>query len=281
MNRLALPGRVWIASDIHLGPDVPATAAAFHSFLEQAARQADTLILAGDIFDAWIGDDVALKAPEPWLRDSLAALRQTATRLPLWIGRGNRDFLIGPELLHYLGARQLPEPALLDTDAGTLLLAHGDEYCTGDPGYQRFRRLVRMPAVQRAYLALPLQWRKGIAAWARSRSMHANQYKTPEIMDVNRTAVIEALRDTDAHTLIHGHTHRPGRHTVEIGTRRCERWVLPDWDFDHADKSRGGWILIDDSGVRIVHHDQAAASTAHAGGSGVEVKVQQTAPVSF
>lgn len=258
MNKLALPGRVWVASDVHLGPDAPATAAAFHGFLEQAALKADALILAGDIFDAWIGDDVALEPSAPaWLRASLDALRQTAARIPVWLGHGNRDFLMGQALLSHIGARLLPEPVLLETDAGAILLAHGDAYCTADPGYQRFRRIVRTPAVQRAYLALPLRARKGIAAWARGRSMHANQYKAADIMDVEPGAIELALRQAGADTLIHGHTHRPARHVLSVDQRRCERLVLPDWDFDHALAARGGWIDIDSQGLRIIQYGPA------------------------
>ena len=29
--------------------------------------------------------------------------------------------------------------------------------------------------------------------------------------------------------LVHGHTHRPGRHELSVDGRRAERWVLPDW----------------------------------------------------
>ena len=251
LNKLNLPGRVWIASDIHLGPDSPATAAAFHAFLEQAGREADTLILAGDIFDAWIGDDVAFR-PEPWLKASLDALKAAAIRTPLWLGRGNRDFLIGKRLATQLGARLLPEPALLHTDAGLILLAHGDEYCTADARYQRFRRIVRHPGVQRAYFALPLALRQQIASWARRRSTHANRYKPADIMDVTPSAVEQALREAGSTILVHGHTHRPATHYLTVDGRACERWVIPDWDFDHAGSPRGGWIELSANGLQMM-----------------------------
>lgn len=251
MNKLSIQGRLWIASDIHLGPEAPATAAAFFRFLEQAAAEADALILAGDIFDAWIGDDAALHDPEPWLEASVVALRHTAAHIPLWLGRGNRDFLLGETFARHARARLLPEPVLLQTDAGPVLLAHGDEFCTADHGYQRFRRFVRRPNVQRAYLALPLGVRRQIAAWARGRSMQANRYKPADIMDVETSAVEAALRASGAGTLIHGHTHRPARHALTVDGRTCERLVLPDWDFDHVETPRGGWIAIDRDGVHL------------------------------
>lgn len=254
MNKLSLPGRVWIASDIHLGPDSPATAAAFMNFLERAASHADTLILAGDIFDAWIGDDLALHEPPTWLEEALQALRQAGERCSLWLGHGNRDFLMGDTLMRHLGAKALPETSLLLTDAGRILLAHGDEYCTADAGYQRFRRLVRNPAVQAAFLALPLRLRRGIAARARQRSMRVNQYKHRDIMDVELSAISDALRRADTTMLIHGHTHQPARHQMQVDGRDCERLVLPDWDFD-ATPPRGGWVEIDAHGVRLVQRD--------------------------
>src|SRR5690606_14073864 len=122
LNRLALPGRVWIASDIHPGEHNPGTAAASSRFLQRARHEADALVLCGDIFEAWIGDDHALNAPPAWLGQALAALRDTARDIPLWLGRGNRDFLMGPALARSLGAQLLDDEVLLSTEAGTVLL---------------------------------------------------------------------------------------------------------------------------------------------------------------
>ena len=208
----------------------------------------------GDLFDAWIGDDVAIQSPEPWLQSAIANLQATAKRIPLWIGRGNRDFLMGPTLMRHIGAELLPDPVILHSDAGRILLSHGDEYCSADESYQRFRRLVRRKDIQRIYLALPLLVRKRIAAWARARSMDSNQYKDTGIMDVTPTAVIDALRRSQASKLIHGHTHRPARHPLSVDGRNCERLVIPDWDFDHSERPRGGWIEVSDQGVRLVQY---------------------------
>jgi len=262
LNKLSLPGRLWVASDIHLGPDTPHTAAAFHAFLHDARKKADALILAGDIFDAWIGDDVALASQEPWLKEALHALQLTAARMPLWLGHGNRDFLMGDTLARHLGAGILPDQILLDTDAGPVLLAHGDQYCLADAGYQRFRRMVREPAVQQGFLHLPRSIRQRIASWARKRSMAANRYKSKEIMDVTPAAVARALRSVSARTLIHGHTHRPGTHQFELDGRQVQRVVLPDWDYDHAFPPRGGWLVIDQSGLQL--HDATTELTLHA-----------------
>lgn len=217
-------------------------------FLEAAAEDAAALVLPGDIFDAWIGDDVIKIAP-PWLATALQALQRTATRIPVWLGRGNRDFLMGPDLVQALGAHLLPEPAILETDFGRILLSHGDEYCTDDIAYQQFRKMVRDPQWQAAFLAKSIPDRMAMAQQARGESQTANQTKSAEIMDVNAQAVEDAFRHADIDIVVHGHTHRPARHVLEVDGRRRERWVLPDWECDHASPPRGGWLVIDRDGL--------------------------------
>ncbi|CUJ53011.1 UDP-2,3-diacylglucosamine diphosphatase [Achromobacter xylosoxidans] len=257
MNKIALPGPVWLASDLHLGPATPATAEAFLAFLQAAEEEAAALLLPGDIFDAWIGDDVIRAAP-PWLATALTALRTTASRIPLWLGRGNRDFLIGEEQAGAVGARLLPEPALLQTDYGDVLLTHGDEFCTDDAAYQQFRQMVRNPQWQAAFLAKTIPERLAMAQQARGESQMANQSKSMEIMDVNAAAVEQAFRDSGVALMVHGHTHRPARHVLEVDGSKRERWVLPDWDCDHVSPPRGGWLVIDRDGLQFYDLEAAA-----------------------
>jgi UDP-2,3-diacylglucosamine hydrolase len=65
-------------------------------------------------------------------------------------------------------------------------------------------------------------------------------------MDVSEEAVREALRAHGLTRLVHGHTHRPAHHQLELDGRPCERWVLPDW------YARGGYLAIDEAGSRLV-----------------------------
>ena len=256
MNKIVLQGPVWLASDMHLGPAAPATGEAFLGLLEAAAGEAAALLLPGDIFDAWIGDDVIGAAP-PWLAAVLQGLQRTAARIPVWLGRGNRDFLMGAGLADALNARLLPEPALLETDYGRVLLTHGDEYCIDDAAYQQFRAMVRNPQWQEQFLAKSVPERLALAQQARGESQAANQMKSAEIMDVNAQAIEDAFRAADVDIIVHGHTHRPGRHVLQVDGRRRERWVLPDWDCDHADPPRGGWLVIDPDGLELYDLDTA------------------------
>lgn len=257
---LQTPGTLWLAADIHLGADTPGTTAAFASFLHQAADSADALFLVGDIFDAWLGDDLATDHPPSWLQPILLALKATSQQISLYIGRGNRDFLMGEALAQHVGAKLLPDCVRLNTDAGSLLVSHGDEYCTQDKAYQRFRRLVRHPSVQQWFLNRPLTWRQAIANRARQRSRRANLDKPVQIMDVTQEAVTAALAASGCETLVHGHTHRPGVHNLVIDGQPHQRIVLPDWLVEVNNPIRGGWLHVDKQGATLHYLPGAAQS---------------------
>ena len=65
-------------------------------------------------------------------------------------------------------------------------------------------------------------------------------------MDVAPAAVEQALRRHGYPRLIHGHTHRPGRHVHRIDGHICERWVLTDW------YGRAGYLRCDPDGCQAV-----------------------------
>lgn len=77
-----------------------------------------------------------------------------------------------------------------------------------------------------------------MAADLRAQSEREKAAKVPAIMDVNARAVDEALRASGCRTIIHGHTHRPGHHTVRGESGAMQRWVLPDW------RPAGGYLLV-------------------------------------
>jgi UDP-2,3-diacylglucosamine hydrolase len=48
-------------------------------------------------------------------------------------------------------------------------------------------------------------------------------------MDVNQGAVMRTINEHGVDVLLHGHTHRPDVHTVDLGNRKAKRIVLGDW----------------------------------------------------
>lgn len=214
-------------ADLHLSPAQPATLAAFARYLAGPTRSAGALYILGDLFDAWPGDDALATPAAQAVTRALAALADSGCAIHFLAG--NRDFLADQAFADAARLTLLEEPALVELGGRKYLLQHGDALCTDDVAYQKFRTMVRNPVWRTDFLAKPLNERLAIASEARQQSEDAKQVKSYEIMDVNAGAVEACLRAAGYPDLIHGHTHRPGRHDIELDGRHCSRWVLPDW----------------------------------------------------
>jgi UDP-2,3-diacylglucosamine hydrolase len=190
-----------------------------------------------------VGDD-GLALPFP--QRIASALRPLAQRVPVRFMHGNRDFLVAQGFARATGAEIIGDPAKVDLYGVSALLLHGDTLCTDDAAYQSFRVQVRDPAWQRATLSRPLQERVELAKGMRLQSEGAKQGKAMDIMDVSRSAVERAFVESGCDVMIHGHTHRPGRHAYQVGGRERIRWVLPDW------YERGGYLEASPEGIRAI-----------------------------
>jgi UDP-2,3-diacylglucosamine hydrolase len=231
-------------SDLHLTEERPAANERFIAFLEKTARPADALYILGDFFEYWIGDD---DLAEPFNAVVAGLLRELSRKgVQISLMHGNRDFLIGERFCAATGAELLEDPIVREVGGVKTLLMHGDTLCTDDVEYQAWRRKARDPAFQAQFLAKSLSERRLAVGQMREKSRQVVQEKTAEIMDVNDDAVREALRRHGVRRLIHGHTHRPGRHALEVDGARCERWVLPDW------YGRGGYLEVGRVGPKLV-----------------------------
>ncbi|WP_302795731.1 UDP-2,3-diacylglucosamine diphosphatase [Hafnia paralvei] len=221
--------RTLFIADLHLSEQEPAITAGFLRFLQREAYQADALYILGDFFEYWIGDD----DPQPLHREISSALHDlTNSGVPCYFIHGNRDFLIGKRFAQECGMTLLPQEKRLSLYGHPILIMHGDTLCTDDVDYQRYRRKVNNPFIQKLFSWLPLRTRLNIAAKMRDRSQMTNDGKSEAIMDVNQQAVIEALERNQAEWLIHGHTHRPAIHNVDMPNGKlAKRAVLGAWHY--------------------------------------------------
>jgi UDP-2,3-diacylglucosamine hydrolase len=228
-------------SDLHLAPARPAPLAAFHRFARETARAAAGLYILGDFFDFWIGDD---QLRERYAHDVAQSLRGVADAgVPVYVGHGNRDFLIGERFARATGSQLLAEQVVIAPDGERVLVTHGDEFCTDDVEYQNYRQRIRSAQSVQRLLSLPPLARRGIAWWLRRKSRNATALKPESITDVSQSAVEEAFRRHDVRRIVHGHTHRPATHRLAVDGVPRERVVLADWhDRGHVLALRRGVI---------------------------------------
>ena len=213
-------------SDLHLDPSTPDQNATFLHFLNTLAPQADALYILGDFFDVWIGDDHRTPFSQQII-DALLRLSQTG--VPTYFMRGNRDFLLGKQFAKASGLTLLADTTSIDLYGKPTLLMHGDSLCPLDSKHQKFRRFVNKRFHQKCMLATPLAFRQWVAKRMRHQSRHHQSTLNDTIMDVTAGAVNQAFKQSGAELLIHGHTHRPAIHAMQINEQSVTRAVLGAW----------------------------------------------------
>ena len=229
-------------SDLHLEESKPEIGKQFLEFLEGEAAGADALFILGDLFESWVGDD----DPNPHYAIMKSGLRTLVdSGVPVFFMHGNRDFMIGTQFAEETGVTILDDPETIEMHGYTVMLSHGDALCIDDKQYQQVRLMTRNPEWQAMMRAKPLHERLAFAENARKQSQAYNDSVGDDIMDVNQDAVVGTFRNRDIDILLHGHTHRPAIHDLDLNGRTGRRIVLGDW-FEH-----GSVVRWDEDGPRL------------------------------
>jgi UDP-2,3-diacylglucosamine hydrolase len=230
-------------ADLHLSSTHPEITDGFFYFIEQYASKADKLYVLGDLFDFWIGDD----DNSPFSRSIIDAFQTlTHSGVDCYFIHGNRDFLIGNRFSQESGVTLLPQETKIDLYGTPTLILHGDTLCQDDVKYQEFRKKVHQPWLQKLFLCVPLLLRKKIVSSVQKKTRQDKQTKALNIMDVTESEVKKVMNTYQVPLMIHGHTHRPFEHTVDLDNAKGKRVVLGDW-------YRNGYALaFDETGEKLI-----------------------------
>lgn len=215
-------------ADLHLGGGAATTETLFYAFLDSLEPTENSLLILGDLFEVWTGDDVhsplAIR-----VAGKLRNLSTTGTNI--FFIHGNRDFLIGDQFARSAGMTLLDEPMVLTNSNPATGFVHGDCLCTADKKFQRFREKSRSAPWQRRILSLPRFARRWLGQFARWRSKYHGREtikQVPQMADVTLEAVSRLMGEHSLMRLVHGHTHRLGIHE-DVAGLGTQRWVLGDW----------------------------------------------------
>ena len=255
MSSLALPAfgafiapNAWqvidFISDLHLATDTPRGFEAWSRYMH--GTPADAVFILGDLFEVWVGDDTRFEGFEAQCAE---VLREAASRRQVSFMVGNRDFLVGADMLSACTVSALADPTVVTAFGKRLLLTHGDALCLADTDYQAFRTMVRSTAWQASVLARPLAERRALAREVRHESERRHGTMQAEWLDLDRATSLEWMRAADAPELVHGHTHRPADQVLQPG---FTRHVLSDWDLDHAAVPRAEVLRWTRAGLRRI-----------------------------
>jgi len=233
-------------SDLHLSPARPELTRLACDFLTEQQGQVDEVYILGDIFNTWLGDDL-VPAEFGLFISALKKLSSSGIRLYLMVG--NRDFMLGRDFARDVGASLIQDGYPLEMGDKHAQLMHGDSLCIDDISYQRYRRIVRNRFLQWCFRKLPARFRSRISDQIIAKSKQKKQSKTAMIMDVNQAEVRRVMAAENRDLMIHGHTHRPAIHQVDLADgKTTHRVVLGDWD------DKISYLLADDQQLTLHDH---------------------------
>ncbi len=205
LQSIELPAGTLVISDLHLDAASAGGHAAFLDFL-RAARGRPTLLILGDLFDAWVGP---AHSRLPGAEVVIRALRDASDGgTSIWLVHGNRDFLLDDRFSRATGVRLCPNGMLASgVGVGRALFLHGDELCTLDRSYQRLKRIVRSAPARWLAPRLPDALSLGLARRLRGASKAALARKPAATKRQQAGEVELRAAAAGASVLICGHAH--------------------------------------------------------------------------
>ncbi len=229
-------------SDLHLCAERPEKLVLFKRLLQGPARDAESLYILGDLFEAWAGDDDST-APHGEIIAELSAYTQSGAGL--FVMRGNRDYLMSKRFAEKTGGQLLDDETLITMNGEKILLMHGDTLCTEDVKYQVFRKIVNNVFSRNFFMCFPYNLRTKVWHKIRGAAIKSAEKKSEYLSDVHQATVEAKMKKHDVLCLIHGHTHRQAIHEFKLDGQDAKRIVLGDWYLDDS-------ILVsDEAGLKL------------------------------
>ncbi|MCC2624887.1 MAG: UDP-2,3-diacylglucosamine diphosphatase [Burkholderiales bacterium] len=231
-------------SDLHLSPETPENNQILFNLLTSWQQNLDGLYILGDFFDYYLGDD----DNNEFMLSIKKAFREFTKHVPIYFIGGNHDFGIGPIFEKETKIRFIRDLTTIKVGTNTILLSHGDAFCTLDIKYQRMKKILQNPLLMYILRKTPLSWRYKLKDTLEKKSAKAFNSMPQDTYHVVDNTIIEFAKQKQANIVIHGHTHKPGRYLIEANNLTIQRYEIPDW----ADRPGGGHIMLEDDTFQIV-----------------------------
>jgi UDP-2,3-diacylglucosamine hydrolase len=180
--------RLLVVSDLHVsGPDDPLYASLLR-LLGERTRPGDVVVLAGDLFDLFVGNkQVFVRRYSEFLQ----ALRDAGSRgVELHYIEGNHDFHIRHAFRGIPGLKVHPQEVSFQLHGKRFFVAHGDLVDREDVGYRVLRGFFRSPIMKAFVAAAPDRWIEGIGR----KSSETSRRKGPRLPSQLPANQVERLR---------------------------------------------------------------------------------------
>ena len=138
-------GKIYFASDIHLGKDLALSSdereTMFIQWLESAQHNAEKIYILGDLFDYWYEYKHVIPRGFDRILSTLRTLK--SNNVDIEIFTGNHDMWMKDFFSTELGIPLHRDPIIVTHHNKTLFLGHGDGLGPGDHGYKFLKQVFR------------------------------------------------------------------------------------------------------------------------------------------
>lgn len=231
-----MTNKIIVVADVHLSPTSAQRNQLFFQFLEQLPP-VKALFILGDLFDAWIGDD----DDSDYVNQCRQYLKNAG--IPIFIQRGNRDFMLGLRWFKQTTSTLLPDWYVFNSGEKKFLMTHGD-LLVDNQRYLRSRNIITIPLIKFFLYQLPFKTRQKLAKKLRDDSDGGDTVSHPNIEKIK-----DNLLKYSCNTLIYGHFHQP--HITPIDSTDSSdqsplHCCLPHWQ-----DNIGGYATITDGKIDL------------------------------
>jgi UDP-2,3-diacylglucosamine hydrolase len=180
---------IYIVSDLHIRDQADPLLDHLLNWVDQA-QKGDHLILAGDLFDLFIGNKQVFRSRYGSFIDALRRAGDRGVK-SIYI-EGNHDFQIGSVFRGIPGFEMTSSEVRLEVSGKKFYIAHGDQVDRSDYKYLAWRLFTRSPLMKSVIAIAPGSW---VDSLGKKSSQKSRQTKPLLPSDLPRTARDE-LRKT-------------------------------------------------------------------------------------
>jgi UDP-2,3-diacylglucosamine hydrolase len=204
--------RVYFASDFHFGIPNAATSnkreALVCQWLDAISKDAQLIIIQGDIFDAWLEYNTVVPKGTVRFLGKLAQLRDAGITIIAFTG--NHDLWMYGYFEQELDIPVYHNPITVSINNVKFVLGHGDGLGPGDAGYKRLKYFLNHPICKWVYKWLHPDIGMPIANYFSGRGVYKKQEQEQYLGD-DKEYLVQFCKDyllhQEAHYFIFGHRH--------------------------------------------------------------------------
>jgi UDP-2,3-diacylglucosamine hydrolase len=229
---MPLPGKIYFASDMHLGSPDPASSLVREKrivrWLDSIKHDAAEIYLVGDLFDFWFEYKKAIPKGYTRILGKLAELTDSGIKVHFFTG--NHDLWMFGYFEKELNIPVYHEPIVKEYGGKRFYIGHGDGLGPGDHGYKMLKKLFRNRLSQWLYGLLHPDMGISVADYWSTRSRKANPKELEKFMGEDKEWLLiyakEVLQKEHFDYFVFGHRHLP----LDISINGKSRYInLGDW----------------------------------------------------